>query len=316
MTWRVLAVRLAGLALCLAVASVLIYGSLYVLPGGGPLGALIGGHAVTHAEILRLEAQYHLNASFFTQYLHWLGGVFHGNLGQSVIYHQSVSSLVFPRLVTTLQLVAYASVLIIVGGIGLGTAAALFPGRLGTGITALTAIGLAIPSFVAAVALIALFAVDLHWFPVFGVASGVLPRIRSLTLPAVALALSSLAYISQVTTGEVREQLRSEHVDTARVRGIPDRDVVRRHVLRNALLPVITVSGIQIAALFAYDAVIEVAFNINGIGAYLVQSIQQRDFAVVQAIALVMVTLFVVVNGVVDTLYAVLDPRQARSLER
>lgn len=301
--------HLVGLLVTLFLASVLIYGALYVVPGGGPIGALTGGHSITHHELLVLDAEYHLNQSFFLQYIHWLGHALTGNLGQSIVYHESVASLVIPRLLTSLTLVGYAAVLIVGGGFGLGLLAAVKPRRLGVLITTVTSVGLAIPSFVAAVLLIAVFSVDLGWFPVFGAGAGVLGRLWHMTLPAIALAIANTAYIAQITNAEARSQLRREHVQTAIVRGIPFRLIVRRHVVRNALIPVVTVSGIMIASLFALDAVVEEAFGINGVGAYLVQAIQQKDFAVVQAIALLMVSIFVVINAIVDAIYLLLDPR-------
>jgi peptide/nickel transport system permease protein len=128
-------------------------------------------------------------------------------------------------------------------------------------------------------------------------------------LPAVALAISSLAIVARVTRAAVRTEAGREHVQTAVSRGIPVRQRIRRHVLRNAAIPTTTITGITIASLIALDAVIETAFSLNGLGAYLVQSAQSKDLAVVQGISLVLVTAFVVVNLIVDLLYAVLDPR-------
>ena len=153
------------------------------------------------------------------------------------------------------------------------------------------------------------FGVALGWFPVIGTGQGFVDTIRHLTLPALALAATSVALVTRVTRTAVREELDKEHVQTAVSRGLPWRDVVRRHVLRNAAIPITTVVGITIASLIALAAVVETAFGLNGLGAYLVQAAQNKDFAVVQGISLVLVVAFVVTNVVVDIAYALLDPR-------
>jgi peptide/nickel transport system permease protein len=166
----------------------------------------------------------------------------------------------------------------------------------------------AVPSFVAAIVLISVFAVHLGWFPALGPGQGFADQIWHLTLPAIALAASSLAIVARITRVSVRGEFGREHVQTAVSRGIPRRLVIRRHVLRNAAIPITTVAGITIASLIAVSAVVERAFALDGLGATLVQAAQTKDFAVVQGIALVLVTAFVVVNLIVDILYAVLDP--------
>src|SRR5205823_5637530 len=173
----------------------------------------------------------------------------------------------------------------------------------------LTAISAAIPSFVAAIVLILVFAVKLRWFPSLGTGQGIRGAVYHLTLPAAALAISALAIVARVTRAAVREEFAREHVQTAVSRGIPYPQLVRRHVLRNAAIPITTITGITIASLIAGAAVVERAFGLNGLGAYLVSAAASKDFAVVQGISLVLVTTFVVVNLAVDVLYAVLDPR-------
>ncbi len=160
--------------------------------------------------------------------------------------------------------------------------------------TAATAFGIATPAFVAAIVLITVFAVNLGWFPVFGSGEGFWDRLWHLTLPAVALAFTWCAYVTQITKASVREELGREHVETARSRGIPWPLIVRRHVFRNALIPITTVAGLTVAGLIAGAVVVEQAFGLNGMGSFLVQSASQKDFAVVQAISLLLVTAFVV----------------------
>jgi peptide/nickel transport system permease protein len=308
MLGRFLARRLAMLLASLLVASFVIFAALYAAPGN-PVSALSGGRSLPPASLAGLEQRYHLNDPFFVQYWYWLSGALHGNLGISITLRENVSTLIASRIWTTAGLVAYASVLIMIFGIGLGILSGLRRGLVDTGTLLLTAISAAIPGFVAAIVLILVFAVNLGWFPALGNGTGFVDNLRHLTLPAVALAISSLAIVARVTRAAVRTEAGREHVQTAVSRGIPARLLIRRHVLRNAAIPITTITGITIASLIALDAVIETAFSLNGLGAYLVQSAQSKDLAVVQGISLVLVTAFVVVNLIVDLLYAVLDPR-------
>ena len=303
---RALSQRLVILVLALFVTSVLIYGALYLAPGDP--ATLLAGPRATPQAIAEIHRLYHLNGSFVDRYWNWLKLLLHGNLGDSFIYRVPVTSLLANRIVTTVMLVAYASMLILLVGIGLGVVAGMTR-RTGTVISFVTSIGLATPSFVAAIVLITLFAVKLGWFPVFGPGSGFFNRLYHLTLPAIALAISWVAFVAQMTKAAVRGEAKSEHVDTARSRGIPTRLVVRRHILRNAMIPVTTVAGLTIAGLIAGDVVVEQAFTVNGVGSLLVQSILQKDFAVVQAISLLIVATFVIVNAAVDVINVVLDPR-------
>jgi peptide/nickel transport system permease protein len=308
MHWRFFARRLAMLAASLLIASFVIFAAMYLAPGN-PIAALSGGRSLPPSSIAVLEQRYHLNQSFLAQYWYWLDNVLHGNLGISITLRENVSTLLASRVWTTAGLVLYASLIIAVLGIGIGIVAGLRPGVLDTGTLVTTAVSAAIPAFVAAIVLILLFAVRLRWFPALGNGTDLAGNIRHFTLPAIALAISSLAIVARVTRASIREEGEREHVQTAVSRGIPARKVIQRHILRNAAIPITTITGITIASLIAVAAVVEVAFSLNGLGAYLVQAAQSKDLAVVQGISLVLVTAFVVVNLLVDVLYAVLDPR-------
>jgi peptide/nickel transport system permease protein len=298
--------RLISLVLTLFVASVVIFGALYLAPGD-PATLLAGGH-VTPSIIAEIHKQFHLDDPVYVRYWHWLAGVLHGDFGQSFVYREPVTTLLAPRIGNTVFLVAYAAILILVIGIGLGIVAALAR-KLSSGITVGTGVGLATPSFVAAIGLIAVFAVNLGWFPVFGAGVGFFDRLWHLTLPAIALAISWTAYVAQLTRTSIREEMVREHVETAQSRGIPRNLVVRRHVLRNAWIPITTVAGLTIGGLIAGDVVVEEAFGIAGLGSFLVQATSQKDFAVVQSISLMLVAVFVIVNALVDLLNGALDPR-------
>ena len=307
MLLRFVARRLILLLVALLVSSFVIFGSLYLSPGS-PLSVLSGGRAMPPAALHALQLRYHLNQPFLAQYWYWLTGVFHGNLGESIMYREPVATVISQHAVLTIELVLYAALIIVTVGIGMGVLAALRPGWVDGSVIVVTTVFAAMPSFVAAVLLITLFAVTVHWFPALGPGQGLADSLYHLTLPAIALAVSSMAIVSRVTRVAVRTELSREHVQTATSRGIPRRLVIRRHVLRNAAIPIATVTGITIASLIAVSAVVEQAFSLNGLGETLVQAASSKDLAVVQGIALVLVTAFVVVNMLVDLLYAILDP--------
>ena len=305
---RFLIRRVTMLVVTLLVASFAIYSAMYLAPGS-PIAALTGGRTPSPEAIKVLEQRYHLNDPFFVRYVRWLGGALHGDFGRSIPLRQDVSTLIAQRIGTTIQLVLYASILIVVVGIGLGVLGGLKRGFADTVVIVVTTIGAAVPTFVAAIVLLSVFAVQLGWFPALGTGDGVVDQVKHLTLPAVALAFSAVALVARVTRTSVREELRREHVQTATSRGIPMRLIIRRHVLRNASIPITTVVGLTIASLFAASAIVERAFSLNGIGAYLIQAAASKDMAVVQGITLVIVTVFVVINTLVDVLYVILDPR-------
>jgi peptide/nickel transport system permease protein len=300
--------RLAMLAATLLVSSFVIFSALYLAPGN-PIAVLSGGRSLPPDSVKILEDRYHLRDPFLTQYWIWLTNALHGDLGISILLRTNVSQLIEQRAGTTAGLVLYSAAIIVLIGVGLGLLGALKPGWIDTSVIVITAVSAALPSFVAAIVLILVFSVSFGWFPSIGMGTNLLDDVYHLTLPAIALASASFAIVARVTRASVREELAREHVQTAISRGIPYPQLIRRHVLRNASIPITTVTGITIASLIAGAAVVERAFGLNGLGAYLVSAAASKDFAVVQGISLVLVTTFVVVNLVVDVLYAVLDPR-------
>ncbi len=309
MSWpRFLVKRVLALLVVLLVASLLVYGSLYLAPGG-PLSFLVGTRSATPELIAQVTAQYHLNDPFLVRYFTWLADVLHGDLGRSLVYREAVSSLIASRFLTTLLLVVYATVLILLVGLGTGIWAALRRGVAGRVVTGWNVASLSTPAFVLGALLIVVFALGLGWFPVYGSGSGFGDRLWHLTLPAIALALSSAAYLSRISSASITSEMGKEHVETAMSRGLPRKLVVRRHVLRNASIPVITVVGLTIAGLVAGTVVVENVFALDGLGSLLVRAILQRDYAVVQAVVLLLTIVFVLVNLIVDVLYSLVDPR-------
>ena len=300
--------RMAMLVATLLVASFAIYGALYLAPGS-PIAALTGGRSVPPEVLKQLEDRYHLNDPFLVRYWDWLTSALHGDLGESIPLHEQVSTLIGQRIGVTIQLVMFTAAIIIIVGVGLGIVGALGRGGVDGGVLLVSTVSAALPAFAAAVILQFIFGVVLGWFPVLGTGDGFVDQLKHLTLPALALAATSVALVTRVTRTAVREELDKEHVQTAISRGLPWREVVRRHVLRNAAIPITTVVGITIASLIALAAIVETAFGLNGLGAYLVQAAQNKDFATVQGISLVLVFAFVITNVIIDITYAILDPR-------
>jgi peptide/nickel transport system permease protein len=308
---KFLARRAAMLVAALLVSSFAIFASLDLAPGD-PLATLSGGRTLPPEAVAQLRAQYHLDDPFLSRYVHWLANALHGDLGTSIAFREPVSNVISARIGVTIELVAYAALLIVLFGVGLGLLSGLRRGAIDSSILVVTTVFAAVPSFVAAIVLLSVFSVNLGWFPALGAGDGgVADAIKHLTLPAIALALSAMAIVVRVTRVAVRTELGREHVQTAVSRGIPFRQVVRRHVLRNAAIPVTTVVGITITALIALSSVVERAFSLDGLGAALVQAALSKDFAVVQGISLLFVAAFVVANALVDLCYALLDPRVA-----
>ena len=308
-TVSVVAQRLLGLALTLLVTSFLVFASLYIAPGD-PIDFLIQGRSPSPEAVAAISQHYGLDQPFLAQYATWLGNALHGDFGTSFQYRDDVASLVASRLPTTFSLVLLSAAIIVVLGLASGILGALTAGRVAdkavlVGVTVLAAI----PSFAAAVLLTSVFAVRLGVFPTFGAGEGVADRLYHLTLPAIALSLTFVALVARVTRSSMLDELGREHVEVALSRGGSRTDVVRRHVLRNAAGPILTITGLLVAGLLVSSAVVETAFGLDGIGSLLVTSVDKGDFPVVQALVLLVVAVFVVINFVIDLLYPLIDPR-------
>ncbi|MGW2015089.1 ABC transporter permease [Streptomyces sp. NPDC001927] len=306
---RYLAGRLLGLLAVLFVTSVVVFGAVHLAPGD-PVSFLLHGRPATPEAVASLRAQYHLDDPVPVQYAKWLGGVLQGDFGRSAQFHQDVGALIGSRLSGTGVLIGYAALLVALLGVSAGVLAALRPGAVDRAVLLGTGVATATPSFVSAIGLVSLFSVQLGWFPgPGGTPEGFGDRVYHLTLPAFALAITFAGLLARVTRSAMLDEMGREHVEVARARGVAGRAVVRRHVLRNALGPIVTVGGTMLASLLISTSIVETAFNVSGVGSLLVQSVTAKDFAVVQAITLLGVTGFVLVNLLVDLLVPLVDPR-------
>ncbi len=306
-----LARRLLGLLLTLLAVSLVVFVVLEVLPGD--VAEVMLGTEVREDTLAALRRQLGLDRPAYVRYLTWIGGLIVGDLGTSHTYGVPVAELIGERLLVTVPLAALAFLLSTLIAIPLGMYAAARRGRPGDwGVMAFSQIGLAIPNFWFAILLILVFAVWLGWFPAGGFpgwSEGAGSALRALLLPALALALSEAAILARITRSAVLETLGADYVRTARAKGLGPGEVMRRHVLRNALIPVTTIMGMQFAFLLAGAVIVENVFTLPGLGRLLLQAIFQRDVIVVKDTVLILAGMVVTVNFLVDLLYAAIDPR-------
>jgi len=286
----------------LFVVSVITFGLMHSAPGG-PWSR---EKKLPEATVAALNAKYGLDDPIPIQYLKWVGGLLHGDLGPSYKYlDRSVNDIVADGIGTTVQLGIQAFLLSVIIGIPLGVIAALrhngIPDYLATLVSVL---GICTPSFVAAILLLVIFSVWLKWLPTFGWDSP-----ANWILPTVALALFPIAQIARYTRASMLEVTRKDYVRTAHSKGLREGSIVVVHMIRNALIPVVTILGPILAFLITGSFIIEFVFSIPGIGRYYVTSIGQRDYGVIMAMTMIFAVAIAVMNLIVDVLYAYIDPR-------
>ena len=307
--------RLITLLMTLVGASLVIFGVLEVLPGNA--AQMLMGPDASPEAVDALVKQLGLDRPPWLRYWDWISGLLLGDLGLSYAYSTPVAELIWQRLAVTVPLALMAMLLTTVLALSAGMYAAARHNKLGdVGVMGLSQLGIAIPNFWFAILLILLFSVGLGWFSAGGFpgwteddGGGVLPALKSLLLPAISLAVVQAAILSRITRSAVLEVLREDFVRTARAKGLSQRATLWRHVLRNALIPVITVMGLQFAELLAGTIVVENVFYLPGLGRLIFQSISNRDVIVVRNCVMLLAAMVVLVNFVVDLLYAVIDPR-------
>jgi peptide/nickel transport system permease protein len=303
--------RLLTLLATLAGASVVIFLVLEILPGNAAQ-MLMGPDAAPEA-VQALAVKLGLDLPPMQRYWQWVSGMLAGELGTSYAYSSPVLELVLERLALTVPLAVMAMALTTVLALVVGVYAASRHNRLGdVGLMGLTQLGIAVPNFWFAILLILLFSVHLQWFSAGGFPGwdeGVVDALKALLLPALSLAVVQAAILARITRSAVLEVLREDFVRTARAKGLSQRATLWRHVLRNAMIPVVTVMGLQFANLLAGTIVVENVFYLPGLGRLIFQSISNRDLIVVRNCVMLLATMVIVVNFVVDVLYAVIDPR-------
>lgn len=304
--------RLAQLVPVVLIASIGVWAMLYAVPGG-PIAGLVGENA-TQEQIAAVTAQYGLDRPVVVQYLDWLRRAAFGDLGISIYGREPVLDLIGQRLPATLHLAVSATVVALALGIPVGVASAIYPGSwIDRILSAWSALALGVPTFWLGILLILWFAVDLRWLPAV---SGYVPiwedpiaSIRNLLLPAITLGVYVSGILARFLRASLVSELRADYVRTARAKGLPERQVVGIHIMRNALLPFITIVGLMMASFIGGAVVTEAVFTYPGLGRLLIQAIGTRDYPLIQGCIVVILVLYVAINLAVDVLYAYVDPR-------
>lgn len=305
--------RALSLCLSLIVASVVIFAVIEVIPGD-PAAFMLGLNA-TDANLAALRAELGLDGTKLERYLDWVGGMLTGDFGVSYTYRVPVSELILDRLWVSLPLAGYALALSTLLAFPIGILAAAMRGTASDyGIMGVTQLGIAIPNFWFAMLLVLLFAVTLQWFSAGGFPGWDDPiaAVKALTLPAIALALPQASILARVMRSALLETLDQDYIRTARAKGLSRRQAVLRHALRNALIPVLTIIGLQFSFLLAGAIIIENVFFLPGLGRLIFQGITQRDLIVVESVTMLLVFAVILVTFLVDVTYALVDPRLRR----
>jgi peptide/nickel transport system permease protein len=301
--------RVAALAILLIIISLGVFTLLYLAPGSIEQ-ILLGTHPSTPATLQAIREYYNLDQPFLTQYWHWAAHALHGDFGRSTRTSQPVTEAIGSAASITIFLGLYGFAISLVSGVTLGVWSALRSRTIvDRGIVGASVIGVSAPAFATGIFLLYVFAVVLKWFPAYGPGNGFFDRLYHLTLPAIALALTGTALIIKLTRAAMITTLEQDYVTFARARGISPARIVFAYGLRNALIPVVTASGLILGYMVTGAVLVEATFTLPGLGALLVDAVNYKDVPVVQALALIVASLIVVVNLLTDIAYLVVDPR-------
>ena len=299
------------LFLTLLLVSIAIFAVLMVIPGD-PAQIILGIHA-TPESLRNLRHQMGLDRPVIIQYLHYMKNLVLGDLGQSITYDVSITSLIISRLQVTIPLAILSLIFAVSISIPMGIYSSLHRNRPGDyGVMVFSQVGLAVPAFWAGILLILLFAVTLHWLPAGGFhawQTDPIKALRSLLLPAFSLGFVRAAVLTRMTRSSMLEVLGEDYIRTARSKGLSKRVVVYKHAFRNAIIPVVTIVGLQAGDLLAGAIIIENVFHLPGVGRLVFEAIGQRDLPVIQGVILLIAVIIVVINFVIDIAYRYLDPR-------
>ncbi len=311
---RYAATRLLSLGLSLVVASLVIFAAIEVVPGD-PAAYMLGLNA-TPETVAALRAELGLDAGPLERYLGWTLGMLRGDFGVSYTYRTPVAGMIADRLWVSLPLALYALALSTLIAFPVGVWAASRRGMpADSAVMGATQLGVAVPNFWFAMLLVLVFAVNLRWLSAGGFPgwdAGLAAGLKALTLPAIALALPQAAILARVMRAALLDTLGEDYIRTARAKGLSRGQALRRHALRNALIPVLTIIGLQFSFLLAGAIIIENVFFLPGLGRLVFQAISQRDLIVVESVVMLLVFAVIVVTFAVDLAYAAVDPRLRR----
>lgn len=301
--------RLLLLIPILFLASVLVFGMSH-LSKTDPALVMVGGKQTSPEVLENIRVKYHLNEPVWKQYLIWAGNAVKGDLGESFKMKQSVSGMIAERLPLTIQLVVMSTIITILLAIPLGIIAAVKKNTWVDYLASLISlVGVSSPVFFTGVLAVMLFSYKLDLLPAFGTGDNFMENFKYLLLPSLALGINMLALSSRITRSEMIEALGTNYIETAVAKGIPKRVIVLKHAFKNALIPLLTVTGLQLGFLIVGTVLVEYTFGLGGIGSLIVHAVQSSDYPLVQGTTIFLVVFFLLMNLVVDVLYAVIDPR-------
>lgn len=304
--------RVLSLIPVLFVVSIAIFLLIHLTPGD-PASIILGIDA-SQEQVEELQEQLGLNLPIYEQYFHWITNiVLHGDFGMSYFMRIPVTEAIFNHIMPTLSLAIIAQIITIIIAIPLGIAAANRRGTLADqSIMGVSLLGMSVPSFLLGLILILLFGVKLGWLPTSGYQSldkGLWNHLKYLIMPAISLGAIQAALVARMTRTSMLEVLGSDFIKTARAKGVKNRVIVFKHALRNAFLPILTVIGQTFGLLVAGAVVTETIFNIPGIGHLIINSVERRDYTVIQGVVLFVTLSYVFINLIIDLLYGLIDPR-------
>lgn len=295
--------------------TILVFVVMRIVPGDPAIALLEGdgGGSYTAQDLQNLREKLGTDRNMTVQYVDWVGGIFQGDFGDSYWFKASVMSELGDRMPRTLELAVLAIILSVIFSVPLGVISAIKPDSwLDFGARTFTIVGIAIPNFLMAVLMIISLLAIFNWLPPLGYVElwdNPVKNLQQMIFPAIALAIYDMAFIARVTRSSMMEVLREDYMRTARAKGLSERVVLVRHGLKNAFLPILTISGWQFARLFEGAVIIETIFLIPGVGRILIEAIFHRDFPMIQAVIVVIGTGVLLINLVVDLLYGWIDPR-------
>ena len=303
--------RLLSLIPVLFVVSIVIFSIVHITPGD-PTSFMLGEEA-TEEQLAEARTQLGLDAPIYEQYFNWIKKAVVGDLGESYHMNMSVNEAIKTHIGPTLSLAILAEIIALCIAIPLGIVAAI---KRGTAtdqtVMGISLLGMAIPSFLLALFLVLIIGVQLQWLPVAGyrpLDSGLWNHLKYLIMPAISLGTIQAALIARMTRSSMLEVLNTNYIKMARSKGVVERKVIYNHALQNAFLPILTVIGITFGGLVTGAVVTETIFNIPGIGSLIINSVERRDYTVIQGIVLFVTFVYVMINLVIDILYGVIDPR-------
>lgn len=301
--------RFVQLLIVLFIVSALIFFLVRITPTD-PIASIARGKQMSKETREALMVEYNLDKSMPEQYITWLTGIIKGEFGKSYTYREDVFKLLGGRLSTTIQLVIMSSIIIVFLGIPLGIlSASKMNSTLDQTLNVISVLLVSSPPFFTGMLLMLMFTMIIPIFPTFGTGEGIIDNIRYLTLPAISLASVRLALTQRITRSNMVENLTQNYIETAVAKGLSHNKVVYKHALRNSIIPILTVTSLQICGMLGGSVMVETVFSLNGVGTLLVNAINKADYPLTQIIILFMVGVFLITNFIVDILYVFIDPR-------